>query len=118
MHLKKLSMIQLDVWASIMWFCMDFFWLWDYKKVSLFFIPFVYVAIFFILKRTKSKNYFTITIITALWFCMNSFWMLSEFFSNPIPLKILASAFGATAFVNLIKLLNKPEIINNFKRLL
>lgn len=117
-HFKKLSLIQLDVWASIMWFCMDFCWMWNNINLACFFIPPTCLLILGIIIKTKSKQTFEITMVTILWFCMNSSWLLSELFNQHIYLKVLASSFGIVAFFKLIKLINKPEIINNFKRLL
>lgn len=118
MYLKKLSMIQLDVWASIAWFCMDFFWMWDYINIACLFIPPTCLLILGIIIRTKSNKTFEITFVTILWFCMNSSWLISELFHSNLYLKVLASSFGIVAFFKLIKLINKPEILNHFKRLL
>jgi hypothetical protein len=119
MSIKKISMIRLDIWASMMWFCMDFFWMWEYPKIAVCFIPITIVLIFLIVKRTKSITTLELTIISVLWFCMNSTWLISEFFNQQIIifLKVIASSFGITAFFKLIYL-NKSENLNNFKRLL
>lgn len=119
---RKIKLIKLEVFATILWFLTDFLWMWGFVIPAVLLLPFIVISMVISVIRVKSKNLKRIIIITMMWLMMNSVWMISDLTTDQtvvIFCKVIASTFGAIGFMQLtIFFITKPKTIKNFRRFL
>jgi len=93
----RMKLIELEIVATIAWFVMDMFWMWQHTLLALLMFPVISISLVASRIKTKSKNVEKIIQVTFLWLTMNSLWMVSDLLTNNtyvLVIKIVATISG------------------------
>lgn len=106
----RLSLIKLDVIATIAWLLMDLLWMWGMPGYALLMTPVVLIALIFAFRKTTSENTEKIIAVTVMWLGMNGCWIATDVVKEQffiMILKLVGTVFCVGALVGLSYFMSK-----------